>query len=112
MFLSAHLASCEDGDIRLVNGYTEYDGQLEVCFDQKWGTVNGNGWSDPDTQVVCRLLGYETTGTCAYHYVNAVLVGKMFYLYDPIILKYVCCTIQIILTTGSDTEEKYHLQYL
>jgi len=26
MFLSAHIASCEDGDIRLVNGYTEFPG--------------------------------------------------------------------------------------
>jgi len=63
MFLCSHVALCEDGDIRLVNGFIEYEGHLEVCFDQKWGTVNGNGWSDNDTRVVCRQLGYQTTGT-------------------------------------------------
>ena len=59
-------ASCSDGDIRLVNGVMQYDGLVEVCFDQKWGTVNGNRWSDVDTQLVWRHLGYQTTGTCIH----------------------------------------------
>ena len=33
---------------------------MEVCLDQRWGTVNGDGWSTADTQVVCRQLGYLT----------------------------------------------------
>ena len=33
---------------------------MEVCLDQRWGTVNGDGWSSADTQVVCRQLGYLT----------------------------------------------------
>ena len=49
-----------DGDIRLIHGNTEYDGLVEVCFNQRWGTVNGNGWSSVDTQVACRQLGYPT----------------------------------------------------
>ena len=38
-------ASCSDGDMRVVGGDSEYDGKLEVCFNQRWGTVNGDGWS-------------------------------------------------------------------
>ena len=54
--------SCDDGDLRLVGGETEYEGLLEVCFSQRWGTVNGDGWSAIDTQVACRQLGFNTIG--------------------------------------------------
>ena len=56
--------SCDDGDLRLVGGETEYEGLLEVCFSQRWGTVNGDGWSASDTQVACRQLGFDTLGKC------------------------------------------------
>lgn len=59
-------ASCEDGDVRLVGGNTEYEGLLEVCFSQRWGTVNGDGWSAADSEVVCRQLGYSYKGTYMY----------------------------------------------
>ena len=51
-----------DGDIQLVDGETEWKGKLEVCFDQRWGTVSGEGWDSADTEVVCRELGYQSTG--------------------------------------------------
>ena len=61
ILLSSHAitVSCDDGDLRLVGGETEYEGLLEVCFSQRWGTVNGNGWSVIDTQVACRQLGFD-----------------------------------------------------
>ena len=46
----------------MVGGDSEREGRLEVCFSQRWGTVNGDGWSSVDTQVACRQLGYETSG--------------------------------------------------
>ena len=55
-------ASCSDGDLRFVGGYSEFDGLLQVCFDQRWGTINGDGWSYSDNQVVCRQKGFESTG--------------------------------------------------
>ena len=55
-------ATCSDGDVRVVGGDSEWEGRLEVCFNQRWGTVNGDGWSSVDTQVTCRQLGYETSG--------------------------------------------------
>ena len=59
---SQHAASCSDGDVRVVGGDSEREGRLEVCFSQRWGTVNGDGWFSVDTQVACRQLGYETNG--------------------------------------------------
>ena len=56
------IASCKDGDLKLVGGKSENEGRLEVCFDQRWGTINGDGWTHTDTQVACRQLGYSTSG--------------------------------------------------
>ena len=57
-----HTATCTDGDLRLLGGDFEYEGLLQVCFGQRWGTVNGDGWSSKDTQVACTQLGFETSG--------------------------------------------------
>ena len=54
-----YTASCGDGDLRLFGGESESEGQLQVCFSQKWGTVNGDGWTSTDTQVACKQLGFE-----------------------------------------------------
>ena len=45
---------------------SENEGRLEVCLDQRWGTVNGDGWTHADTEVACRQLGYSTSGICLY----------------------------------------------
>ena len=55
-------ATCSDGDLKLVGGDSEREGRLEVCFDQRWGTINADGWTETDTQVACRQLGYSTSG--------------------------------------------------
>ena len=56
------IASCKDGDLKLVGAISENEGRLEVCLDQRWGTINGDGWTHTDTQVACRQLGYSTSG--------------------------------------------------
>ena len=62
--------ACKDGDLKLVGSKSENEGRLEVCFDQRWGTINENGWTHIDTQVTCRQLGYSTSGTCHYRLVS------------------------------------------
>ena len=56
------VALCTNGDIRLVNGTTPYEGRVEVCWNRRWGTVCDDFWSPFDAIVACRQLGYPTTG--------------------------------------------------
>ena len=35
---------------------------FEVCIDEIWGLIIDHGWSDNDTTVVCRQLGYGPHG--------------------------------------------------
>ena len=70
-------ASCDDGDLRLVGGETEYEGLLQVCFSQRWGTVNGDGWSASDAQVACRQLGFDTVGKCFTLPITSVKIKQL-----------------------------------
>ena len=51
-------AICTEGDIRLVDGPGDYEGRVEVCHNNLWGTVCDNQWSTDDGIVACRQLGY------------------------------------------------------
>ena len=59
--LTSSSASCIDGNIRLVDGETEWEGRLEVCFNQRWRTVGGEAWDTTETDVVCRELEYQSS---------------------------------------------------
>ena len=51
------------GDIRLVGGSSQYEGKVEVCINDQWGTVCDDFWDSNDATVVCRQLGYSYTGS-------------------------------------------------
>ena len=57
------LVPCQDGDIRLRGGRNSTEGRVEICFNNQWGTVCDDFWSNNDGNVVCRQLGFSPTGT-------------------------------------------------
>ena len=48
-----------------MEGETEWEGRLEMCLSQRWGTVSSDGWTVESNQVVCRDLGYDSDGMCS-----------------------------------------------
>ena len=53
---------CNNGDIRLAGSSITGRGRVEVCWNETWGTVCDDYWSSTDARVVCRQLGFLTTG--------------------------------------------------
>ena len=33
-----------------------------MCFNKRWGTIDGDGWTHTDTHVACKQLGHPTEG--------------------------------------------------
>ena len=54
---------CEDYAVRLVNDSDEtvsvVSGRVEICKNNTWGAVCDDDWSDADTAVVCKQLGFS-----------------------------------------------------
>uniref|UniRef100_A0A8C4X7S2 Neurotrypsin n=1 Tax=Erpetoichthys calabaricus TaxID=27687 RepID=A0A8C4X7S2_ERPCA len=48
-----------DGSLRLTGGRGDHEGRLEMYYNSQWGTVCSNGWTNANTQVACRQLGFR-----------------------------------------------------
>ena len=56
---------CTQGALRLQGGASDsinIQGRVEICNNNIWGTVCGTLWNTINAQVVCRQLGFSTTG--------------------------------------------------
>ena len=49
---------CGDGDIRLVGGKIEREGQVEMYFNGVWSAVCADGWNEITTNIACSQPGY------------------------------------------------------
>ena len=71
--------------IRLADGSTfPFSGRVEIYHNGVWNTVCDKNWTDRNTQVVCRQLGYGYSSAITDHNVPA---GK-----GPILLDNVNCS--------------------
>ena len=53
------LASCLDGQIKLLEGDSETSGHVEICSNQRWEPISGNYWGEDEAKVACNALGYS-----------------------------------------------------
>ena len=64
--------NCSDGELRLMGGLTDYQGRVEICINNLWGTIcysssRYNYWDINDARVVCRNLGHQELGIIFAH---------------------------------------------
>ena len=53
---------CREGALRLMDGQNEREGRVELCHDNRWGTICDDLWGNLDAEVVCRQLGLSPVG--------------------------------------------------
>ena len=46
------------GELRLKGGEVGHEGRLEIYHDGQWGTVCDDYWTDSESEIACRQLGY------------------------------------------------------
>lgn len=52
---------CKEGDIRMAGGSAR-SGRVEVCIHEEWNSLCATEWTALNTKVVCRQLGYASSG--------------------------------------------------
>ncbi|XP_011408605.2 PREDICTED: deleted in malignant brain tumors 1 protein-like [Amphimedon queenslandica] len=91
-------ADCTEGEVRLVNGNTQYEGRVEICINRVWGTVCSrrdnrwnwswwNSWHTLDSNVVCRQAGHMELGSVAYTRASVFGQGS-----GPILISSIQCS--------------------
>ena len=57
-----YIGDCIDGSVRLVDGANDYEGRVEVCIFEQWGSICDTMWYTQQAEVVCRQLGLPELG--------------------------------------------------
>ena len=75
--------------VRLVGGASEFEGRVEIYYNNNWGTICDDHWTINEATVICRSL--EGSG------VNQILVDTTRYVYSQSAILFNC-----VIITSSD----------
>ena len=56
---TVHNETCQDRDLRLIDGYSVREGRVEVCYNQAWGTICNVVYGTVAAGVFCRVLDFR-----------------------------------------------------
>ena len=55
---TATIQRCNEGDLRLAGSEMVNEGNLEVCHLDVWGSVCNTEWTEANSNVACKELGF------------------------------------------------------
>lgn len=73
---------CDDGAVRLVSSSVDFEGRVEICIGNVWGTVCDDFWGAADAAVTCSQLGYNPAGQTNCNLVHASVCGFLLVLFN------------------------------
>ena len=56
-----YVDTISNGEIRLVDGLSQYEGRVQMWWNSEWMTICSDGWDEQDAKVICSQLGYLST---------------------------------------------------
>ena len=77
-------ANCEEGAVRLKDGDIEQEGRIEVCVNNIWGSICGDGFDFTDAYVVCKELGLGVSGIIIIIHNNYNVILFSVYYQNPL----------------------------